>query len=70
MEKAELIAGLKACRRMLSAFERTLADPAAMDRMARAEIENPSLALGPTFLEFLGLDGQPIGIEWPEKDAE
>lgn len=56
MDRTELRTGLRAFRDLIEGYERILADPEAIPRMQRRAIEDPSLLLGPTVDEYLGLD--------------
>jgi hypothetical protein len=54
MDRTELRAGLKALRSLVEGLERIVADPSAIARMQARAIEEPSLLLGPTMVDYLG----------------
>lgn len=61
MERSELQEGLRVWRNILAGLERIVNDPEAIARMQRRALENPSILLGPTLNEYLGLDGSGEG---------
>jgi len=56
MERSEFSAGLRAFRTLVEGLERIVADPEAIARMQRRALERPEILLGPTLLEYFGLD--------------
>lgn len=74
MERSELQEGLRVWRTLLAGLERIVNDPEAIARMQRRALENPSILLGPTLNEYLGLDGSGegealAGEEWEGEEA-
>lgn len=69
MNKAELTAGLEALGRLVDGLESLLADPCAIARMDRAAEKDPTLLMGPTLAEYLGLDRPSILDSIPGEDS-
>ena len=70
MERAEFSKGLAGFKELLAGLERIVKDPEAIARMQRRAIEKPTLLLGPTLVDYFGLDSSGCnGSEsLPEED--